>query len=118
MPTTSSIASTPVIVSYAPTTLAEVLLGAVLAVQSRLERAQQHVVYERALAGSRNAGHHGDGAERNPDVDALEVVLARAGERDPPRTEAAALDGNGNLPRAGEIRAGERAFGDARDRAR
>ena len=31
---------------------AEVLLGAVLAVQSRLERAQQHVVDERALSRS------------------------------------------------------------------
>ena len=45
--------------------LAEVLLGRVLAVQPRLERAQQHVVHERALAGSRDAGDGGEGAERN-----------------------------------------------------
>ena len=57
--------------------------------------------------------HRGHRAERDLDVDALEVVLARAGQRDPARTETAALARNRNLLRAGEIRAGERTFGDA-----
>ena len=116
--TTSSIASTPVSASYAPTRSPRCCLARVLAVQLRLERAQQHVVHERALSRSRNAGHRGHGAERDRDVDALEVVLARAGERDPPRPERA---GARRAPesRCAPVRycAGERALGDARHRA-
>ena len=50
-------------------------------VSLRLERAIQHVVHERALARARHAGDRGHRAERDAEVDALEVVLARAGER-------------------------------------
>ena len=116
MPMTSSIASAPESVSYVPDALAEILLRRMLAVKLGLERAQQHVVHERALAGARDAGHRRDGAERDLDVDALEVVLARAGQRDPSRTHAPPLGGNGDFAAAGEVRAGERALRDARDR--
>src|SRR6185437_12945162 len=71
--------------------LAEMLLGAMLAMEAGLEGAQQHVMYECALTRTGNPGHRRHGAERNLDVDAFEVVLARAGERDPPRPEAPAL---------------------------
>ena len=60
----------------------------------------QHVVHERALARSRDAGDGGDGAERDADVDALEVVLARAGEREPPRADAAPLDAGTGISRS------------------
>ena len=38
----------------------------------------QHVVHERGLARSADARHHGQGVERDADVDVLEVVLGRA----------------------------------------
>ena len=69
--TTSSSASKPVSVVERADALAEVLLGGVLAGELRLERAIQHVVDERALAGPRDAGHDGQRAERDADVDAL-----------------------------------------------
>jgi hypothetical protein len=89
----------------------------VAAVQLLLERAVQHVVHERALPRAAHAGHHGERAERHADVGALEVVLARAGERDPPRPQPAPLGGERHGALAREVLAGERALGGAADRA-
>ncbi len=84
--------------SYAADALAEVTAWRCARRASCVSSARiQHVVHERALAGARHAGHDGDGAERDLDVDAVEVVLARAGERDPARPEAAALVWQRNL---------------------
>ena len=43
-----------------------------------LQRRVDHVVHQRALAGSADAGHRGQHPERNLDVDPFQVVLARA----------------------------------------
>src|SRR5262249_14688260 len=47
--------------------------------------------------------------------DVLEVVLARAGQRQPTRAEATALDRHRDLARTGEIGSGERTLGQAAD---
>ena len=47
-----------------------------------LDRGVQHVVHERRLAGSADAGHAGQHVQRDADVDVLQVVLARAEEAD------------------------------------
>ena len=43
--------------------------------------AVEHVAHERRLAGAGDAGDAGPGAERDADVDVLQVVLARAADR-------------------------------------
>src|SRR5512133_2243336 len=88
-----------------------------LAGELRLERAHQDVVHERALAAPGDAGDRRDRAEREAEIDALEVVLARAGEHEPLRADAAPRFRDGDLTRAREILPRERAFGDARHRA-
>jgi hypothetical protein len=85
-----------------------------LAAELLLERAEKDVVHERALSGSRDAGHAGDRADRNLHADTLEVVLARTDERHPLRPEPASRLGEGNLSRAGQILTGQRALGGAR----
>ena len=62
--------------------------------------------------------HDGDGAERNLDVDVLEVVLAGAREREPSRPEAATLGGHRDGLCPGQIRARQRTLGKATDRPR
>src|ERR1035441_3621470 len=42
------------------------------------QRAAQDIVHERALARAADAGDASEGAERNPGIDVLQVVLARA----------------------------------------
>ena len=74
---------------------AEMLLGRVLAGDALLERPEENVVDERALAAPRDAGDRGERADRNLDVHAAQVVLARAGEADPARTRLAAFSGSG-----------------------
>src|SRR4029079_10549210 len=82
-----------------------------------LERPKEHVVNQRALTRARHAGHGGHRAERNLDVNALEIVFARSGECDPPGPEPAPRLRNRDLARAGDVSAGERTLGDARDRS-
>src|SRR3989454_8446755 len=63
--------------------LAEVLLGAVLTLEPRLELAVEHVVHERRFPRPRDARHRGQRAERNAHVDAGEVVEPRAFDVEP-----------------------------------
>src|SRR5690606_630408 len=43
----------------------------------------EHVLDERRLPGAADAGHADEPAERNPDVDPLQVVLGRAADLEP-----------------------------------
>ena len=79
-----------------------------LAVKSRLQRAEQDVVHQRALARAGDTGDGGDDAERNPEIDVLEIVLACAGEREPAWADATTFKRHGDGFRAGEILSGER----------
>ena len=65
--------------------LAEMLLGRVSAAQARFELAEQHIVHQRRLPGSRHAGDGSECAEWNARVDAGEVVESRALDVQPPR---------------------------------
>ncbi len=55
-----------------------------------LDRRVDHVVDERRLTGSADARHAGEQAERNLDVDVLQVVLGRAGDAQTLRCPACA----------------------------
>ena len=89
--------------------LARLVAGLVERLRQRLV---EDVVDQRRLAGSADAGDRGQQAERNLDVDVLQVVLARAADdelalqRRPPRRRRR------NRSRAGEIGAGQRAGSD------
>ena len=75
-----------------------------------LQRGVDHVVDERALARAADAGHAGQHAERNLDVDVLEVVLRRAEDPQPlVRSDAAASAGTGNRELVAEVLRGQRA---------
>ena len=50
----------------------------VRAVDLLRQRAVEDVVHQRRFAAARNAGDHGERAQRNLDVDVLQIVLARA----------------------------------------
>ena len=63
--------------------LAQMLLGGVASLETRFELPEQDVVYERRLAGSRDAGDGGEGTERDAGVDAPEVVQARTCDTEP-----------------------------------
>ena len=52
--------------------------GASTACSARASAGIEDVVHERRLAGARDAGHRDEHAERELDVDVLQVVLARA----------------------------------------
>jgi hypothetical protein len=54
--------------------LAQVGLRGVRSPEPRLEVPVEHVVQQRALAGSRHAGHGGHGTDGDIDIDAIEVV--------------------------------------------
>ena len=73
------------------------------------ERAVEHVAHQRRLAGARDAGDAGPGAERHLDVDVLQVVLGGADDLQPGqarRRRAAARCAAAALP---EEAAGDRA---------
>src|SRR5688500_9305582 len=91
-------------------------LCAVFAFQLHLERTIEHIVHERALSRAGHACHNGHRAERNSDVDALEVVLASARQRYPPRSDTATLERKRNFTLACEILPGEGTFVRARHR--
>src|ERR1051325_9054223 len=97
--------------------LTEVLFRRMLAVQLRLERAKQHVVDERARRAFGEAGDGGDAAERDLDVDAFEVVLPSADEREPARAELATFARNLDALGAAEILRGERTLAHSAHRA-
>src|SRR5687767_134128 len=96
--------------------LAEVALCGVFALELGFERTVQDVVHERAFSRSRNSGDDSESSNRYPDVDALKIVLARAGESYPARTYTAAFEREGNLPLTSEILSGQRTFAQSRHR--
>ena len=53
------------------------------------QRAIKNVVDQRAFAAAADAGNDGHDAERDADIDVLQVVLARAVDRDPFASERA-----------------------------
>ena len=94
--------------------LLEPLDGVVLAghlaraVQLAGDGAVERLDEEGRLAAARDAGHRGEQAERDVDGDVLEVVGARALDREPAAARRLApLLGRGDLPEAGEILPGE-----------
>ncbi len=71
-------------------------------------RAVQRLDQEGGLAAARHAGHRGEQAERDIDGDVLEIVLARAFDREAAAAgRLAPLLGRGDLLEAGEILPGE-----------
>ena len=64
------------------------------------ERLVDDLVHERRLAGARDAGDRDELADRELDVDVLQVVLGRAADREPAVVLGAALR-HGDLARAG-----------------
>ena len=83
----------------------------------RLQRPVKNIVDQSALAGAGHAGHDRQRAERNANVDILEIMFARTGERDPAWTEAPALVRQWNRARSGDVLAGQRTLADARQRS-
>ena len=72
------------------------------------DRAVERLDEEGRLAAARDAGHRGEQAERDVDGDVLEVVGARAFDREPAAARGLApLLGAGDLLEAGEILPGE-----------
>ena len=63
---------------FEPVELAERADAAIPVALGALDRGVEHVVHERGLARSADAGHAGQRVQRNLDVDVLEVVLGRA----------------------------------------
>ena len=72
------------------------------------QRAIENVVDQRAFAAAAHAGDNGHDAERNADVDVLQVVLARAVYGEPLAGERARLVAMEDAAGAGQIAAGER----------
>src|SRR5262245_23873200 len=83
--------------------------------QLGLERPKQNVVHEGALAGTGDTGDGGDRAERNAQVDSLEIVLARSSQREPAWTHATPLGRYGDGACAGEVLSCERTLADTSD---
>src|SRR5690606_37406550 len=67
------------------------LRGRLARCQLTLERAVEHVVYERALAGSAHTGDDRQCTDRYLDVHSLQIVLARAGKTNARTVERAPL---------------------------
>src|SRR5712692_7663224 len=84
------------------------------AVELLCERAIKNVVDERGFAGAGNAGDDDEHAERQRDINFLEIVRAGTEDLDGFAVEAAALFGDGDSCRAAEILPGER-FGSGFD---
>ena len=89
---------------------AVVLAGAQLGapVEARRHALVQDLVDQRGLAGAGDAGDAGERADRERDVDVLEVVHARAAHREPLQRHAP-LAGELDAAAPGEVLAGERA---------
>src|SRR5882762_351937 len=77
------------------------------AIEFLRERAIKNVVDERGFAGARHAGHDGEQAERQRDVDILEIVGASAENLYRFPVGAAALFGDEDLRCAAEVLAGQ-----------
>ncbi len=89
------------------------------AVEPPLERRAQGVVHERALPRAGDPGDRAEEAERDADVDILEVVVRRPGEEErAPRLRGAPRLREFDAPAPGEVLPGERrgGGGDLRDR--
>src|SRR5690554_2926068 len=74
------------------------------------QRRAEYRVHERRLARARGAGHAGERAERDRDVDVLEVVLARALDHQPLAVTLAPLLGHRDALVAPEVRRRQRAL--------
>src|SRR3954469_10305738 len=72
------------------------------------QRLQQDVVDERGLPRARHAGDRDEAAERDVDVDVLEVVLARASYGEPLLARLASHLGDRDRPLPGEVLTGQR----------
>ena len=65
--------------------------GAVLADEMRLQCTIKNVVHQRTLSGARDAGNNRERADRNTHVDVFQIVLARATQSYPARSESATI---------------------------
>src|SRR5207247_5746922 len=74
-----------------------------------LEAPVEDLVHERALPRSRHAGDRDEEPERDPDVDVLEVVLARAAHDEGLRSRLAPPRRQRDATAAGKVCAGDRA---------
>ena len=72
------------------------------------QRAVEDLVDQRGFSAARNAGDHGEQAERDLGIHLFQIVLARAADGQFLAVALAARRGDGNALRAGEILAGER----------
>ena len=93
--------------------------GVGLAVEELHERAVEDLVDERGFAAAADAGDAAEQVEGDFDIDAAEVVDARAGEGEALAARLAALARDGDGQAAGQIFSGDgaRVGGDFRDRA-
>src|SRR5256885_16951068 len=82
------------------------LLGAVLTAQASLESPVHHVMDERGFPGAGHSGDRRQGPQRDPDIDALEVVEPRAFDVEPANRRPACRRHPDALF-AGQILAGE-----------
>src|SRR5690606_32333427 len=80
------------------------------AVQRLRQRRPEDGVDEGRLAGPRRAGHAGERAERDADVDVLEVVLARALDDEALAVALTAAGRHGDLLVATQVRCRQRAL--------
>src|SRR5690606_12550853 len=80
------------------------------AVQRLRQRRPEDGVDEGRLAGPRRAGHAGERAERDADVDVLEVVLARALDDEALAVALTAAGRHGDLLVATQVRGRQRAL--------
>src|SRR5690606_23794410 len=92
-----------------PDRLAEMLLRARLAAREfALQRAEEDVVDERALPRAADAGHDGERAERDVDIDALQVVEPCAFDADAPPVDRPAPRRSFEPVAAREVASGHR----------
>jgi hypothetical protein len=78
-----------------------------IAAEGLHERAVEDLVDERGFAGAGDAGDAAEQVERDVDIDAAQVVDARAGEAELLAAGLAAVLGDGDGEAAGEIFAGD-----------
>ena len=82
--------------------------GAIPVALHALDRGVDHVVHERGLARSADAGDARQQPERNFDVDVLQVVFARAQDAQPLHARPAARAGHGNRQLVAQVARRER----------
>ena len=80
---TSSSSSHPLNDCDAADRLAQVCLGRMAAAKPSLELPVQDVMHQGTLAGAGDSGHRGESADRNIDVNALQVVKGGASDAKP-----------------------------------